>query len=178
MRHSCSSWKAGQDPIRLSGNNPNLYAYVEDPNTYIDPFGLAKICGDNTNNTGFVAYTKRKTNRREGTRREQTMKRVLEDIYGKDRVIPERLLYDKNGNKITGKDGIGRRIDFIILDEKGQPMRSIEVTSKGANKKKQESKEIEIRDEGEKNGGTFIKNAEGDLVQLPRNLETEIIRMK
>ena len=57
-------------------------------------------------------------------------------------------------------------------------MQSIEVTSKGANKKKQESKEIEIRDEVEKNGGTFIKNAEGHLVQLPRNLETEIIRMK
>jgi len=28
-----------QDPIRLSGNNPNLYAYVEDPNTGLDIFG-------------------------------------------------------------------------------------------------------------------------------------------
>ena len=28
-----------QDPIRLSGNNPNLYAYVEDPNAGLDIFG-------------------------------------------------------------------------------------------------------------------------------------------
>lgn len=29
-----------QDPIRLAGNNPTLYAYVHDPNTWLDPFGL------------------------------------------------------------------------------------------------------------------------------------------
>jgi len=29
-----------QDPIRLAGNNPTLYAYVHDTNTWIDPFGL------------------------------------------------------------------------------------------------------------------------------------------
>ena len=36
-------------------------------------------------------------------------------------------------------------------------MQGIEVTSKGANKKKQESKEIEIRDEGEKKWGNIHK---------------------
>ncbi len=29
-----------QDPIGLAGSNPNLYAYVHDSNTWIDPFGL------------------------------------------------------------------------------------------------------------------------------------------
>jgi len=29
-----------QDPIGLAGNNPNFYAYVHDPNSWIDPFGL------------------------------------------------------------------------------------------------------------------------------------------
>jgi RHS repeat-associated protein len=29
-----------QDPIRLAGNNPTLYSYVKDMNTWIDPFGL------------------------------------------------------------------------------------------------------------------------------------------
>ncbi len=29
-----------QDPIGLEGNNPNLYAYVSDSNSWIDPFGL------------------------------------------------------------------------------------------------------------------------------------------
>jgi len=31
-----------QDPIKLNGNNPNIYAYVEDSNWWIDVFGLAK----------------------------------------------------------------------------------------------------------------------------------------
>ena len=31
-----------QDPIRLNGNNPNLYAYVEDNNWWVDRFGLEK----------------------------------------------------------------------------------------------------------------------------------------
>lgn len=29
-----------QDPIGLEGNNPNLYAYVYDSNSWVDPFGL------------------------------------------------------------------------------------------------------------------------------------------
>lgn len=32
-----------QDPIRLKGNNPTLYAYVYDPNIWIDLFGLELI---------------------------------------------------------------------------------------------------------------------------------------
>ena len=31
-----------QDPIKLNGNNPNIYAYVEDSNRWIDVFGLEK----------------------------------------------------------------------------------------------------------------------------------------
>jgi RHS repeat-associated protein len=34
-----------QDPIGLAGNNPTLYAYVHDPNSWIDPFGLAGTGG-------------------------------------------------------------------------------------------------------------------------------------
>lgn len=29
-----------KDPIGIEGNNPNLYAYVHDSNTMVDPFGL------------------------------------------------------------------------------------------------------------------------------------------
>lgn len=32
-----------QDPIGLAGNNPTLYAYVPDPNTWVDIFGLFGI---------------------------------------------------------------------------------------------------------------------------------------
>ena len=33
-----------QDPIRLRGNNPTLYAYVKDPNKWVDRLGLAATC--------------------------------------------------------------------------------------------------------------------------------------
>ena len=33
------------DPIGLAGGNPTVYGYVHDPNTWIDPFGLAKKGG-------------------------------------------------------------------------------------------------------------------------------------
>ena len=29
-----------QDPIRMAGNNPTLYGYVKDTNSWLDPFGL------------------------------------------------------------------------------------------------------------------------------------------
>ena len=35
-----------QDPIRLSGNNPNLYAYVANNNWWLDIFGLELISGE------------------------------------------------------------------------------------------------------------------------------------
>ncbi|MEN7547394.1 RHS repeat-associated core domain-containing protein [Rapidithrix thailandica] len=31
-----------QDPIRLKGNNPNIYAYVSDSNVWVDVFGLSE----------------------------------------------------------------------------------------------------------------------------------------
>ena len=47
-----------QDPIRLSGNNPNLYAYVGDSNWWVDRFGL-DVYGLYTNADGwYPVYTK------------------------------------------------------------------------------------------------------------------------
>ena len=34
-----------QDPIKLEGNNPNLYAYTFDSNSEVDPFGLDELIG-------------------------------------------------------------------------------------------------------------------------------------
>jgi len=43
-----------KDPIGLAGNNPTLYAYVSDTNTWIDPFGLDTIrLRHYTSNKGF-----------------------------------------------------------------------------------------------------------------------------
>ncbi|WP_371875254.1 RHS repeat-associated core domain-containing protein [Tenacibaculum sp. XPcli2-G] len=40
-----------QDPIGLAGNNPNIYAYVHDSNTWVDPYGL-----DPLGTGGFSVY--------------------------------------------------------------------------------------------------------------------------
>jgi len=40
-----------QDPIRLGGNNPNDYAYVNDPNSLIDALGLS------SHSSSFVTFT-------------------------------------------------------------------------------------------------------------------------
>ncbi len=41
-----------QDPIGLAGNNPTLYAYVHDPNSWVDVFGLTK-------GRGWLNYAKK-----------------------------------------------------------------------------------------------------------------------
>jgi YD repeat protein len=105
-------------------------------------------------------------------RREDTLRRILEDIHGKGRVLTERTLLDANGNKVT-HNGKGRRIDFIILDDKGNAIKSYEVTSKTANKVPQITKENTIR----ANGGTFIKDRNDNLVDIS-NIPTQIIRIR
>ena len=144
-----------------------FYGYVEDINTFIDAFGLAKHYGKD-----FVMTSKDKTNKREGARREATMKRILEGIYGEGNVLSERILYDGNGNKVTS-GGSGRRIDFVVTDGNGNAIKSIEVTSKTANKVPQQTKENLIRGKG----GTFIKDANGNLIDV-KNVKTDIIRLK
>ncbi|KAA5409831.1 RHS repeat domain-containing protein, partial [Bacteroides cellulosilyticus] len=156
-----------QDPIRLAGGIINLYGYVDDANICIDLFGLVKTYGEN-----FVAELKKKTNKREGLRRENTFRRILEEKYGKDRVLSERMLLDDKGNKRT-YNGSGRRVDFVVLDDDGNAIGVYEVTSKTANKKEQMTKEKIIRMQGI----TTIRDNQGNLVEIS-NLPTKIIRIK
>lgn len=151
-----------QDPIGLNGGLTNLYGYVRDSNTWVDIFGLE--CSK-----GFTMRSKKKTNKTEGLRRESTLKRILEDIHGEDKVLSKRILLDANGNKVVDPSGKGRRIDFIVLDNNGNAIKSYEVTSKTARKTAQIAKENFIRN----NGGTFIRDANGNLVDIS-NVPTQI----
>jgi RHS repeat-associated protein len=45
-----------QDPIGLAGNNPTLYSYVKDPNSWVDVFGLAPNLNTNTATGNFGVY--------------------------------------------------------------------------------------------------------------------------
>ncbi|WP_242499327.1 hypothetical protein [Flavobacterium sp. 140616W15] len=116
--------------------------------------------------------SKKKTNKREGGRREDTFKRILQSIHGENNVLSERMLLDGNGNKVTS-GGTGRRVDFIVTDNNGKAIKSYEVTSKTANKVPQMTKENIIRN----NGGTNIKDANGNLVDVSK-VRTDIIRLK
>ena len=42
-----------QDPIRLLGNNPTIYAYTHDVNSWIDPFGLDYFRGSRDGDLNF-----------------------------------------------------------------------------------------------------------------------------
>ncbi|MFD2909204.1 hypothetical protein ACFSX9_10735 [Flavobacterium ardleyense] len=53
-----------QDPIGLISGEPNLYAYVHDPNGWLDVFGLAKTYDSNSNrwrDTETGRYSKKPT---------------------------------------------------------------------------------------------------------------------
>jgi hypothetical protein len=142
---------------------------VSDTNSWIDVFGLD--CSKKNN--GFTMNPKKKTNKTEGLRREDTFRRILEDTHGQDKVLRERMLLDANGNKVVDANGKGRRIDFIVLDGNRNASKSYEVTSKTANKTAQIAKETNIRN----NGGVFVKDTNGNLVDVS-NVNTQIIRIK
>ena len=67
-----------QDPIKLNANNPNIYAYVEDSNWWIDVFGLAKH-----HTIPRRIYNPRKSKRADGS------------TYRPEPLVPEEVAKDK-----------------------------------------------------------------------------------
>lgn len=118
------------------------------------------------------------TNKIAGCNRETRVKNVLEKIYGKKNVLPERYIRDSAGkiikDSVTGK---GRRIDFIII--KGDKIiKSFEVTSKTASKVAQIAKELRIIEAGRQIGGAFIQNPNnGQLIEITEKIITNIWRL-
>jgi len=86
-------------------------------------------------------------------------------------------LHDKDGNiavdPVPGEDGKHRtrRIDFVIIKD-GKVVDSIDVTSKIANKNEQMDKENRIREAG----GNYIKDSEGNLIEILENFYTRMER--
>jgi uncharacterized protein RhaS with RHS repeats len=69
-----------QDPIGLSGNNPNFYAYTHDPNSHVDIFGLSD-CMPTKYHKRTVAEVAdlRKLFDKSGGAREKFLKEVAQD---------------------------------------------------------------------------------------------------
>lgn len=114
-------------------------------------------------------------NKQDGLRREKEVEEELKEKYPEEEgyeILSEVYLRDKDGkivkDPITGE---ARRIDFVILKD-GKVVASIEVTSKTADKTDQTAKENRIRE----NGGNFIKDSDGNLIEIPRSIQTRIER--
>lgn len=118
-----------------------------------------------------------KENKEKGTEREHKFDLLLALKYPKIlgyEVMSERVLRDKNGNIVKdSQTNSARRIDFIV-SKNGVVINSFEVTSKTAPKNEQMAKEYRIKE----NGGQYVKDSNGNLLRIPNNVQTNIVRMK
>ncbi len=116
-----------------------------------------------------------KQNKEDGSRREKEVYDELEKKYPESegyQILQERYLLDKDGNIVKDRDGCGRRVDFVVVQD-GKVVDMVEVTSLDATKNSQMRKEYEIRE----NGGNYIKDPNsGELYRIPNNINTRIER--
>ena len=114
-------------------------------------------------------------NKIDGLRREDEVEQELKDKYPAEKgyeIISEAYLRDKDGNIVKDSvTGEARRIDFVIVKD-GKVVDSVEVTSKTADKTEQSAKEQRIRD----NGGNYVRDSNGNLVEIPKEIQTRIER--
>ena len=111
----------------------------------------------------------------DGLAREKKVAEELKSKYSPEKryqIVSEAYLRDKDGNIV--KDIVTdetRRVDFMVVKD-GKVIDSIEVTSKTTDKTKQLAKEERIRD----NGGNYIRDNNGNLVEIPSTVHTHIER--
>lgn len=114
-------------------------------------------------------------NKLDGIRREQEVDKELEKKYPPEQgysILSEKWLLDKDGNIVKDPEtGKARRIDFVVVKD-GKVVDSVEVTSKTADKTEQTQKEERIR----ANGGTYIRDNDGNIIKIPENVKTRIER--
>lgn len=113
-------------------------------------------------------------NKKDGLERERIVEKELKDKYSEtdSKIESEVYLRDSDGNIVRdNKTGEARRLDYVVIEE-GKVVDSIEVTSKTADKTEQSAKEDRIREQG----GDYIKDSEGNLVEIPKDIKTRIER--
>lgn len=114
-------------------------------------------------------------NKVDGLRREEEVANELQEKYPEEEgyeIISEGYLRDEEGKIVKDPvTGEARRIDFVVVKD-GKVVDSIEVTSRTADKTDQMTKENRIRE----NGGNYVKDSKGNLVEIPRDVRTRIER--
>jgi hypothetical protein len=124
---------------------------------------------------GLLVHNDCVDNKLNGIRRETEVEIELKKTYPESegyQIKREALLRDSTGKKVIDPtSGTGRRIDFVVNGE-GKIVDSIEVTSKTAPKDIQIAHESNVR----ANGGNYVRMGDGNLLELPDDLITRIIR--
>ena len=114
-------------------------------------------------------------NKMDGLAREKEVFEELNSKYPPEKgyqIVSEVYLREKEGNIVKDTvTGEARRVDFMVVKD-GKVIDSIEVTSKTADKSEQLAKEERIRD----NGGNYIRDNNGNLVEIPSTVHTHIER--
>ena len=98
-------------------------------------------------------------NAAEGARRNEIAVAELRRRHPGAEILTERTLLDERGEVVRAAHG-GRRLDVVVV-ERGQVVRVVEVTSPDHNKFAQLSREELVRDAG----GNFIRGSDGRLLR-------------
>ena len=152
-----------QDPIGLEGNNPNIYAYVEDSNWWLDIFGLACSSAQMANN------------RKNGKKAEDFIHdRLLNnpdiEIIGRNVTV----FFDK-------KDGGGvRYIDILARNKKTGKIINVEVKSGKAKRSKKQIKKDTLINKGQGTFGEkgFINKNDPLIGQKTNNTTTSVTQVE
>lgn len=114
-------------------------------------------------------------NKEEGMQREAEVLQELKEKFPEEggfKIEQEVYLRDEDGKIVKDPvTGEARRIDFVVTKD-GEVVESIEVTSQTADKTAQIAKEDRIRE----CGGNYIKDSNGNLVEIPSDVKTKIER--
>lgn len=133
-------------------------------------FSIINNKGKEIESIGFIIK-----NKEEGLAREKEVGEELKEKYPPEegyQILQEVYLRDKDGNIVRDPvTGEARRVDFMVVKD-GKVVESIEVTSKTADKTEQTAKEERIR----ANGGNYVKDKDGNLVEIPADVHTQIER--
>lgn len=135
-----------------------------------EDFNLEKSAGSDVNESKEPIQ-----NKKDGLERERTVAEELKKMYPEEEgyeIIQEAYLRDKDGNIVKDPvTGEARRVDFVVVKD-GKVVDSIEVTSQTADKTKQSEKEDRIRDAG----GNYVRDKDGNLIEIPATVKTKIER--
>lgn len=148
--------------------------YVTDDNGKIISVEKHKM-NNNLNEHKDVGDNQPIKNKIDGMAREEEVAKELEEKYPESEgyeILSEVYLRDKDGNIVRDPEtGEARRIDFVVVKD-GKVVDSVEVTSKTADKTVQSAKENRIREAG----GNYVRDNNGNLVEIPPDVTTRVER--